>query len=85
MKPITVLDVAIAKGARVENGSISGAEFDRLGLPMFGGCQHCGASIATYNAYPSKTGYLQCSNCIGNAGFENAAAFYLWLEKWGDL
>jgi hypothetical protein len=58
---ITILDVAVAWGARKdERGCISGGEFERLGLPLFGGCQTCGASIAAYNAVPNKNGYLSC-------------------------
>lgn len=61
---ITVLDVAVARGAKQgADGSINGGEFHRLGLPFFGGCLHCHASIAAYNAYPTKTGYLMCKDC----------------------
>ena len=45
------------------------AEFDRLGLPMMGGCQVCQASIAAYNACPTATGNLSCTNCVGAEGF----------------
>lgn len=75
-RPVTILDVALAHGARQDAaGAISGAEFERLGLPMLGGCQGCAASIAAYNAYPSKTGYLQCKDCIGELGFATVAEF----------
>jgi hypothetical protein len=35
-----------------------------------GGCCKCEACIAAYNAYPSKSGYLKCGDCIGNDGFD---------------
>lgn len=73
--PVTVLDVALARGAHEVDGTINGAEFERVGLPIFGGCQGCGATIAAYNAYPSRTGYLRCRQCIGELGFATAEAF----------
>ncbi len=48
----------------------TGADFEEAGVPMLGGCEICGASIAAYNACPSKTGHLRClSGCIGDLGF----------------
>jgi hypothetical protein len=47
----------------------TGQDFEEAGLPMLGGCQGCHASIACYNAYPSKTGFLRCQGCIGTLGF----------------
>lgn len=64
-KPITILDVAKAWGVKEDEHGIPAEEFDRLGLPMLGGCQSCGASIACYNAAPTKTGYLSCANDEG--------------------
>lgn len=73
---VTILDVARSRGIKSEkDGKIPGSEFDRVGLPMIGGCQHCGATIAAYNAYPSKTGFLQCSDCIADIGFGSVEAF----------
>lgn len=37
--------------------AVTGEDFEKAGLAIMGGCQQCGASIACYNAYPSKTGY----------------------------
>jgi hypothetical protein len=74
---ITILDVATAQGAQPDAaGGISMAEFDRLGLPFFGGCEVCAASIAAYNACPSRTGYLRCAKgCIGDQGFATVDEF----------
>lgn len=75
-EPITILDVAEARGVQAgPDGSISGGEFERVGLPLFGGCEGCGASIAAYNAYPSKTGYIRCGDCIGDLGFASVEEF----------
>jgi hypothetical protein len=67
---ITIFELAVHRGAKEdERGGINGEEFERVGLPMFGGCQDCGASIAAYNAYPSKSGFLKCKDCIDESGF----------------
>ena len=71
---VTIYDVAVALGAREgADGSMSGAEFERLGLPMFGGCQGCGASLAAYNAHPQRNGYLACGDCARD-GWDDAAS-----------
>lgn len=72
--PITILDLARHRGAQEIDGSISGGEFDKVGLPMLGGCEVCGATVAAYNAAPSKTGYLRCVNgCIADLGWDDVA------------
>lgn len=48
----------------------TGQDFEQARLPMLGGCEVCGASIAAYNAYPSKSGYLRCADDIGDSGWE---------------
>lgn len=73
---VTILDLALHRGV-VESpeGRISGGEFERVGLPIMGGCEVCGATIGAYNAAPSKTGYLRCSNdCIADQGWTDVAA-----------
>lgn len=80
MKAVTIFDIALSRGVKEsENGGISLGEFYRVGLPMMGGCQRCGACIAAYNACPSTTGYLQCaSGCIGEDGFPSVKAYEAW-------
>jgi hypothetical protein len=51
-----------------EDGSYSGADIAAVGLAILGGCCRCAATIAAYNAYPSKNGYWMCGDCIGEAG-----------------
>jgi hypothetical protein len=47
-------------------------EYEEIGLPVFGGCELCHAPIAFYNAYPSRSGYIRCRDCIGDIGWESA-------------
>jgi hypothetical protein len=78
--PITVLMLAefiLGREAR------TGQDFADAGLPMLGGCELCGATIAAYNASPSRSGYLRCAEgCIGDLGFDTveAAAYFLFPE-----
>lgn len=75
-KPLTILDIAIAKGAHQDDGgAIAMGEFERLNLPFFSGCQGCGASLAPYNAYPSTTGFIQCKDCLDDRGFKTVEEF----------
>jgi predicted nucleic acid-binding Zn-ribbon protein len=71
MATVTVLELAVFRGAKSEDDSMSGSEIERVGLPFMGGCGACGATIACYNASPSKNGYLMCSEgCIGDSGYD---------------
>lgn len=71
LPPITVRDLALHLGATPDaDGNLSGGEFEKVGLPIMGGCEVCGATIAAYNACPSTSGYLRCQKgCIGSDGF----------------
>jgi ribosomal protein L37AE/L43A len=71
--PITILDYVKSKAG--EKDSYSGEDFLRHGVEMLGGCEVCQATIAAYNAYPSKSGYWRCANCIGDTGFDTAEEF----------
>jgi hypothetical protein len=67
--PVTVMQLAESvlghePGRRVE--------YEEIGLPVFGGCELCNAPIAFYNAYPSRSGYIRCRDCIGDLGWESA-------------
>jgi hypothetical protein len=42
-------------------------------LEIIGGCGGCGATLAAYNAYPSKAGYWLCKDCLGHQGWEDVA------------
>ena len=61
---ITILDIAKHRGVHIDvDGCIAASEFSRVGLPFFGGCQDCGATIAAYNAHPGRNGLLFGSCC----------------------
>jgi len=80
---VTIFQVAEARGVqRNDHGAVTMAEFMRVGLPIMGGCQVCGATIAAGNAAPSKSGYLRCaSGCVGDDGFETVADFEAWCKE----
>ena len=60
----TICDVLIhLRPDLAEASAISGAEFEKAGLPMFGGCYVCGAAVSAYNACPGKNGYLVGTCC----------------------
>lgn len=71
--PITVLELAWHRGAeKDEDGATNAYEVEKTGLPFMGGCCMCGATVACYNACPSKAGYLKCLNdCIGDDGWDS--------------
>ena len=80
MTPVTVLDVALARGAKPdENGCISMGAVEDTGLPFLGGCEVCGATVSCGNSCPSTSGYIRCaSGCIGDRGFPSTKAFETW-------
>ena len=73
-EPITIMQVFEHRTGK-NSGSYTLGEFDDAGLPMFGGCQVCQESLAAYNAYPSKTGFLRCRACVGDKGFKSVQEF----------
>lgn len=88
-RPVTVLDVARARLASngVEVGdSVKISDILSVGLHAFGGCARCEASLAAYNAHPSRTGYWMCGDCIGGDGFETVGDFeeFLAMQDEGD-
>lgn len=80
---VTILDLAKHLWAKdpargpawvAEHESYSGADFDAVGLPIMGGCAVCEATVAAYNACPSKSGYLKCAGgCIEGDGWYDVA------------
>ena len=52
--PITVLDLAIHRGAKEDpNGGLSAKAIEATGLQFFSGCGPCTASLGPFDAYPS--------------------------------
>lgn len=80
---VTIQDLALYRGMRTDlDGSYTYGDILEVGLDLLGGCAHCGASITSYNAYPSRSGYWACEDCIGDAGWEDAGRAD--LEIFGD-
>jgi hypothetical protein len=71
--PITILDYV--KSVVGDKDSYTGEDFLIAGVSVIGGCQHCAATIACSNAYPSTSGYWRCASCIGTTGFATVADF----------
>ena len=83
--PPTIYDIAVSWGAVEVEGSLNGGEFVALGLPMMGGCQFCGATIAVYNAHPGTNGYLVGSCCLEwGEVFTTVEAFTAWFKSDDD-
>ena len=80
---VTIWQVAEARGVqRDASGAVNGAEFARVDLPIIGGCEVCGATVAAFNAAPSTSGYLRCvRGCIGDLGFATVEAFETWCKE----
>lgn len=71
--PITILDYVRSKLGDRE--TYSEDDHWQCGVAILGGCEICFATIASYNAYPSKSGYWRCADCIGDTGYSTAAEF----------
>jgi hypothetical protein len=76
--PITILEVATA---RLGRPAYTEEDFAEAKVMMLGGCVDCEATIASYNAYPSHTGYWRCESCIDDLGFESVAKFEEWVFR----
>lgn len=78
-RPVTILDVAKFMGAKEP---FTLGTFEDLELPFFGGCQVCHATIAAYNACPSRNGYLRCaSGCIFSSTMQIGSYGYETVEE----
>jgi hypothetical protein len=70
---ITTLDYV--KSVIGDKASYPADDFYRCGVDLLGGCERCEATIAAYNAYPSKSGYWRCADCIGSTGYATTGEF----------
>jgi hypothetical protein len=71
--PITILDYV--KSRIGEKDSYSAEDFNSTGVDIMGGCEGCVATLAAYNAYPSRSGYWRCADCVGSTGFATVEDF----------
>lgn len=67
--PVSILTVADARAAAKNlPPPRDGAALAAVGFQILGGCAVCHASLAAYNAYPSRYGYWACLGCLDGAG-----------------
>ena len=66
--PITIAELA---GHILGRPAVDKVDYKKVKLPIFGECMGCHASIAAFNSYPSKNGFIMCKKCIGDQGWEN--------------
>jgi hypothetical protein len=71
--PITILDYV--KSVVGDKDCYCAADFYGNGVDMLGGCEGCAATLGPYNAYPSRSGFWRCADCIGDTGFATVADF----------
>jgi hypothetical protein len=71
--PITILDYVRSRLGDRE--TYSEDDHWHCGVAILGGCEICHATIASYNAYPSRSGYWRCADCIGDTGYSTAGEF----------
>jgi len=60
---MSFLDIAIALGVKKdeEMGGYNGADLWEHNLPIMSVCVSCGATLAAYNSYPARDGYIYCA------------------------
>lgn len=69
--PVTIHELAEHRLGKT--GDLTGGDYHEAGLQILGGCEICGASLAGYNGYPSKSGYWRCADCLGDDGWDEVA------------
>jgi hypothetical protein len=70
---ITILDYV--KDQTGEKKIYTAEDFAATGVDILGGCEICGATLAGYNAYPAKSGYWRCADCLCDDGFATVEEF----------
>lgn len=75
---ITILDLVRAHCG--DQDSYSANDHYDAGYEIMGGCAGCQATLASYNAYPTRSGYWSCVDCVpegeGFDSIEDFTAFY---------
>lgn len=71
---ITILDLVRAHCG--DQDSYSGADHEAAGYAIMGGCAGCGATLASYNAHPTRSDYWGCADCVpGHMGYATVAEY----------
>lgn len=72
--------VAEARGVPRDGGSEP--DYADVGLALLGSCKSCHATVAAYNAYPSRDGWWRCADCItDDLGFPTVDEFERWCDE----
>jgi hypothetical protein len=72
-RAITILDYV--RAVTGDKPSYTGEDHWNAGVGILGGCEICLATIASYNAYPARSGFWRCGDCIGDDGYPTAGEF----------
>jgi len=70
--PVTILDYVCFITGKDEP---AGEDHWNANVGILGGCQICFATIASYNAYPARSGFWRCGGCIGDDGYATVEEF----------
>lgn len=70
--PVTILELYRFRTGD-DRESIDAGSVERAGLPFMSGCEVCFASLACYNAHPSRSGFIRCRDCIADDGWVDVA------------
>ena len=73
VRAITILDYV--RAVTGDKPSYSGEDHWNAGVGILGGCEICFATIASYNAYPARSGFWRCGDCIGDDGYPTVEEF----------
>lgn len=78
--PVTIHELAVEvhkrRGDDIPDHEFSGHFYFDAGYNMLGGCELCGATLAAYNAHPSRSGWWRCGDCIGDDGYGDIDSAY---------
>lgn len=79
-QPITLFEyVAHIVG---QKDSYTLADHNEAGVPMIGGCVDCHATVGSYNACPTKRGFLACAEHTDPSdGFATVLELHSWMVE----
>lgn len=74
-QPITIHDLAVYRLEQLGRSTeqLNGQDFHDVHLQIMGGCADCHASLAAFNAFPSRSGVWKCEDDIGDDGWTDVA------------
>lgn len=66
-------------GKVVPSEGVTAADLAEYDIPLGGGCKACGATIAAYNACPTRSGYIACQGECARDGFRTVEEYAAFL------